>query len=240
MSAPIYRRVLLKVSGEALMGGQSFGIDIATVDRIAADVHDATVAGTQVCMVIGGGNIFRGLSEAAKGIERATADYMGMLATVMNALAMQAALERAGLSCRVQSAIPMATVCEPYIRRRAERHLEKGRVVIFAAGTGNPFFTTDTAAALRAAEMNCNALLKGTKVDGVYSADPVKVKDAVRYDTLSYHDVLTRELKVMDAAAVSLSRENKIPIIVFSIHDRGALAAVLRGEGRATVIRESA
>ena len=240
MSAPIYRRVLLKVSGEALMGGQSFGIDIATVDRIAADVHDATVAGTQVCMVIGGGNIFRGLSAAAKGIDRATADYMGMLATVMNALAMQAALERAGLSSRVQSAIPMATVCEPYIRRRAERHLEKGRVVIFAAGTGNPFFTTDTAAALRAAEMNCNALLKGTKVDGVYSADPVKVKDAVRYDTLSYHDVLTRELKVMDASAVSLSRENKIPIIVFSIHDRGALAAVLRGEGRATVIRESA
>jgi uridylate kinase len=240
MSAPIYRRVLLKVSGEALMGGQSFGIDIATVDRIAADVHDAVLAGTQVCLVIGGGNIFRGLSAAAQGIDRATADYMGMLATVMNALAMQAALERAGLSSRVQSAIPMATVCEPYIRRRAERHLEKGRVVIFAAGTGNPFFTTDTAAALRAAEMNCNALLKGTKVDGVYSADPVKVKDAVRYDTLSYHDVLTRELKVMDAAAVSLSRENKIPIIVFSIHDRGALAAVLRGEGRATVIRESA
>jgi uridylate kinase len=240
MSAPIYRRVLLKVSGEALMGGQSFGIDIATVDRIAADVHDAVLAGTQVCLVIGGGNIFRGLSAAAQGIDRATADYMGMLATVMNALAMQAALERAGLSSRVQSAIPMATVCEPYIRRRAERHLEKGRVVIFAAGTGNPFFTTDTAAALRAAEMNCNALLKGTKVDGVYSADPVKVKDAVRYDTLSYHDVLTRELKVMDAAAVSLSRENEIPIIVFSIHDRGALAAVLRGEGRATVIRESA
>jgi uridylate kinase len=240
MSAPIYRRVLLKVSGEALMGGGAFGIDIATVDRIAADVHDATVAGTQVCMVIGGGNIFRGLSAAAKGIDRATADYMGMLATVMNALAMQAALERAGVQSRVQSAIPMATVCEPYIRRRAERHLEKGRVVIFAAGTGNPFFTTDTAAALRAAEMNCNALLKGTKVDGVYSADPVKVKDAVRYDTLSYHDVLTRELKVMDASAVSLSRENKIPIIVFSIHDRGALAAVLRGEGRATVIRESA
>jgi len=240
MSAPIYRRVLLKVSGEALMGSQSFGIDIATVDRIAADVRDATAAGTQVCMVIGGGNIFRGVSAAAEGIDRAQADYMGMLATVMNALAMQAALERAGVQSRVQSAIPMATVCEPYIRRRAERHLEKGRVVIFAAGTGNPFFTTDTAAALRAAEMNCNALLKGTKVDGVYSADPVKVKDAVRYDTLSYHDVLTRELKVMDASAVSLSRENKIPIIVFSIHDRGALAAVLRGEGRATVIRESA
>jgi uridylate kinase len=239
-SAPKYRRVLLKVSGEALMGSQAFGIDIATVDRIAADVKDATDAGTQVCMVIGGGNIFRGVSAAAKGIERATADYMGMLATVMNALAMQAALERAGVESRVQSAIPMAAVCEPYIRRRAERHLEKGRVVIFAAGTGNPFFTTDTAAALRAAEMNCNALLKGTKVDGVYSADPVKVKDALRYDTLSYHEVLTRELKVMDASAISLSRENKIPIIVFSIHDRGALAAVLKGEGRATVIGESA
>ncbi len=240
MSAPIYRRVLLKVSGEALMGSQSFGIDIATVDRIAADVRDATLAGTQVCMVIGGGNIFRGVSAAAKGIDRAQADYMGMLATVMNALAMQAALERAGLQSRVQSAIPMPTVCEPFIRRRAERHLEKGRVVIFAAGTGNPFFTTDTAAALRAAEMKCDALLKGTKVDGVYSADPVKVKDAVRYDSLTYHDVLLRELKVMDASAVSLSRENEIPIIVFSIHDRGALAAVLRGEGRATVVRESA
>jgi uridylate kinase len=240
MSAPIYRRILLKVSGEALMGSQAFGIDIATVDRIAADVRDATLAGTQVCMVIGGGNIFRGVSAAAKGIDRAQADYMGMLATVMNALAMQAALERAGLESRVQSAIPMQTVCEPFIRRRAERHLEKGRVVIFAAGTGNPFFTTDTAAALRAAEMKCDALLKGTKVDGVYSADPVKVKDAVRYDTLTYHDVLSRELKVMDASAVSLSRENGIPIIVFSIHDRGALAAVLRGEGRATVVRESA
>jgi uridylate kinase len=237
---PKYRRVLLKVSGEALMGSQAFGIDIATVDRIAADVKDATEARTQVCMVIGGGNIFRGLSAAAKGIDRATADYMGMLATVMNALAMQAALERAGVHSRVQSAIPMASVCEPYIRRRAVRHLEKGRVVIFAAGTGNPFFTTDTAAALRAAEMSCNALLKGTKVDGVYSADPVKVPTAERYDSLSYHDVLARELKVMDASAVSLSRENKIPIIVFSIHDRGALAAVLKGEGRATVIEERA
>ena len=240
MSAPKYRRVLLKVSGEALMGSGAFGIDIATVDRIAADVRDAVEAGSQVCMVIGGGNIFRGVSAASEGIDRAQADYMGMLATVMNALAMQAALERAGLTSRVQSAIPMQTVCEPFIRRRAERHLEKGRVVIFAAGTGNPFFTTDTAAALRAAEMKCDALLKGTKVDGVYSADPVKVKDAVRYDTLTYHDVLSRELKVMDASAVSLSRENKIPIIVFSIHDRGALAAVLKGEGRATVIKDSA
>jgi uridylate kinase len=239
-STPKYRRVLLKVSGEALMGEQSFGIDIATVDRIAAEVKQAVDAGSEVCMVIGGGNIFRGVSKAAQGIERATADYMGMLATVMNALAMQAALERTGLDSRVQSAIPMLSVCEPYIRRKAIRHLEKGRVVIFAAGTGNPFFTTDTGAALRAAEMNCDALLKGTKVDGVYSDDPVKVPDAERYDTLSYHDVLARDLKVMDASAVSLSRENKIPIIVFSIHDRGQLAAVLKGEGRATVVGESA
>ena len=239
-SAPKYRRVLLKVSGEALMGSQSFGIDIDTVDRIARDVKEAVDAGSQVCMVIGGGNIFRGLSGAANGIDRATADYMGMLATVMNALAMQAALERTGLSSRVQSAIPMSTVCEPYIRRRAIRHMEKGRVVIFAAGTGNPFFTTDTAAALRAAEMNCDAMLKGTQVDGVYSADPKRVPDAQRYDSLSYHEVLSRDLQVMDASAISLSRQNKIPIIVFSIHDRGALAAVLKGAGRSTIIREVA
>jgi uridylate kinase len=236
--APNYRRVLLKVSGEALMGGESYGIDVRAVDRIAADVNEAVAAGTQLCMVIGGGNIFRGLSGAAKGIDRATADYMGMLATVMNALAMQAALERSGLACRVQSAIPMSSVCEPYIRRRAIRHMEKGRVVIFAAGTGNPFFTTDTAAALRAAEMNCNALLKGTQVDGVYSSDPKKDANAKRFDSLSHHEVLSRDLQVMDASAISLSRENGIPIIVFSIHDRGALAAVLRGEGRATIIQE--
>jgi uridylate kinase len=237
-STPKYHRVLLKVSGEALMGSQAFGIDTAVVDRIAADVKSAVEAGTQLCMVIGGGNIFRGLAGAAKGIERATADYMGMLATVMNALAMQAALERAEVESRVLSAIPMSTVCEPYIRRRAIRHLEKGRVVIFAAGTGNPFFTTDTAAALRAAEMNCNALLKGTQVDGVYSADPKKTPNAERFDALTYHEVLARDLKVMDASAVSLSRENKIPIIVFSIHDRGALALVLKGEGRATIIED--
>jgi len=235
-STPKYRRVLLKVSGEALMGSQNYGIDIATVDRIAADVKEAKDAGIQLCMVIGGGNIFRGLSGAARGIDRATADYMGMLATVMNALALQAALERIGLESRVQSAIPMATVCESYIRRRAIRHMEKGRVVIFAAGTGNPFFTTDTAAALRAAEMACNALVKGTQVDGVYSADPKKVAGAERYAALTYYDVLSRDLKVMDASAVSLCRENRIPIVVFSIHDRGALAAVLQGEGRATVI----
>ena len=236
---PKFRRVLLKVSGEALMGSQQFGIDIGVVDRIAGDVKAAIAAGSQVCMVIGGGNIFRGLSGAAKGIDRSTADYMGMLATVMNALAMQAALERSGVPSRVQSAIAMSTVCEPYIRRRAIRHMEKGRVVIFAAGTGNPFFTTDTAAALRAAEMNCDALLKGTQVDGVYSADPKKVKDAVRYDSLSYHEVLARDLQVMDAAAISLSRENRIPIIVFSIQDAGTLVAVLAGTGRATIILET-
>ncbi|MGD0192750.1 MAG: UMP kinase [Rhizomicrobium sp.] len=237
-SAPKYRRVLLKVSGEALMGSQNYGIDIGTVERIAADVTDAVQAGIEMCLVIGGGNIFRGLKGAAAGIERATADYMGMLATVMNALAMQAALERAGVTTRVQSAIGMDNVCEPYIRRRAIRHMEKGRVVIFAAGTGNPFFTTDTAAALRAAEMNCEVMLKGTQVDGVYSADPKKDPRAERYDSLSYHEVLSRDLQVMDASAISLSRENRIPIIVFSIHDRGALLAVLTGEGRCTIIGE--
>ncbi len=237
-NAPKYRRVLLKVSGEALMGDQQFGIDVATVDRIAADVEQAIRGGTQICMVIGGGNIFRGLAGAAKGIDRATADYMGMLATIMNALAMQAALERVDIPTRVQSAIPMSTVCEPYVRRRAIRHLEKGRVVIFAAGTGNPFFTTDTAAALRAAEMNCDAMMKATQVDGVYSADPKKVPDATRYDSLSYHEVLSRDLQVMDQSAISLSRENKIPIIVFSIHDRGSLAQVLKGQGRATIIED--
>lgn len=237
---PKFGRVLLKVSGEALLGAQTFGIDIQTVDRIASDIKEAVTAGTQICLVIGGGNIFRGIAGAANGIDRATADYMGMLATIMNALAMQAALERDGVPTRVQSAIPMMSVCEPYIRRRAIRHMEKGRVVIFAAGTGNPFFTTDTAAALRAAEMNCQAMLKGTQVDGVYTADPKKVPDAKRFETLSYHEVLSRDLQVMDASAVSLSRENKIPIIVFSIQTRGALAAVLRGEGRCTIIEEQA
>jgi uridylate kinase len=238
LTAPRYARVLLKVSGEALMGEDNYGIDVGTVDRIASDVKEAADSGSQICMVIGGGNIFRGLAGAAKGIDRATADYMGMLATVMNALAMQAALERTGLASRVQSAIPMSSVCEPYVRRRAIRHMEKGRVVIFAAGTGNPFFTTDTAAALRAAEMNCDALLKATQVDGVYSADPKKYPDAVRYESLSYHEVLARDLAVMDASAISLSRENGIPILVFSLHDRGALAQVLRGQGRATIITE--
>jgi len=237
-TTPKYRRVLLKVSGEALMGADQFGINTAVVDRIAADVKEAADAGSQICMVVGGGNIFRGLAGAAKGIERATADYMGMLATVMNALALQAGLERTGLSCRVQSAIAMNNVCEPYVRRRAERHLEKGRVVIFAAGTGNPFFTTDTAAALRAAEMGCDAMLKATQVDGVYSADPKKDPKATRYDSLSYHEVLAQNLQVMDAAAISLSRENHIPILVFSLAEKGALAQVLAGGGRATIIEE--
>jgi uridylate kinase len=235
---PKYRRVLVKVSGEALMGDGQFGIDVATVDRIALDVAEAAATGIQLCMVVGGGNIFRGLAGSAKGIDRATADYMGMLATVMNALALQAGLERAGVPSRVQSAIAMNNVCEPYIRRRAIRHMEKGRVVIFGAGTGNPFFTTDTAAALRAAEMNCDAMMKATQVDGVYSADPKKDPSAVRYDSLSYHEVLALDLKVMDASAISVSRENGIPILVFSLQDPGALAQVLAGRGRATIIEE--
>jgi uridylate kinase len=235
---PKYRRVLVKVSGEALMGDGQFGIDVGTIDRIARDVAEAAAMGIELCMVVGGGNIFRGLAGSAKGIDRATADYMGMLATVMNALALQAGLERAGVASRVQSAIAMNNVCEPYIRRRAIRHMEKGRVVIFGAGTGNPFFTTDTAAALRAAEMGCDAMMKATQVDGVYSADPKKDPNAVRYDSLSYHEVLARDLKVMDASAISVSRENGIPILVFSLQDPGALAQVLAGRGRATIIEE--
>jgi len=238
--SPIYRRVLLKVSGEALMGEGAYGIDVNTVDRIAGEIGEAVAIGVEVCLVIGGGNIFRGLSGAAKGMERASADYMGMLATVMNALAMQNALERQGVATRVQSAIPMTSICEPYIRRRAVRHMEKGRVVIFAAGTGNPFFTTDTAAALRATEMGCEALLKGTQVDGVYSADPKKVANAERYETLTYMDVLARDLQVMDTSAIALARENGIPIIVFSIHGEGGFVNVLTGEGRCTVIRNAA
>ena len=235
---PVYKRVLLKVSGEALMGRREYGLDTDTLNAIAADIDDVVALGVQVCMVIGGGNIFRGVSAAADGMDRAQADYIGMLATVMNALAMQSALESREVPTRVQSAIPMASVCEPYIRRRAERHMEKGRVVIFAAGTGNPFFTTDTAAALRAAEMNCDALLKGTQVDGVYSADPRKVPGASRYEELSYLDVLARDLNVMDAAAISLARENGLPILIFNIHAPGAFVQVMRGEGRFTRIVE--
>ena len=233
-----FKRVLLKVSGEALMGENEFGIDPGTCDRIAQEIKAVTDIGGEVCLVIGGGNIFRGMSGAAAGLERGTADYMGMLATVMNALAVQGALERVGVPTRVQSAIPMATICEPFIRRRAIRHMEKGRVVIFAAGTGSPYFTTDTAAALRATEMNCDALFKGTQVDGVYSADPMKEPGAERYDTLSYMDVLSRDLRVMDASAISLARENSIPILVFSIHNPDAFAGVVRGEGIFTIITD--
>ena len=235
---PVYQRVLLKLSGEALMGRREYGLDNDTVRAIATDIGDVVGMGVQVCVVIGGGNIFRGVSGAAAGMERAQADFIGMLATVMNALAMQSALEQRGIATRVQSAIPMSQVCEPYIRRRAERHMEKGRVVVFAAGTGNPFFTTDTAAALRAAEMGCDALLKGTQVDGVYSADPRKVPNATRYDQLTYLEVLANDLAVMDAAAISLARENALPILVFNIHAPGAFAAVMRGEGRFTRIIE--
>ena len=233
-----YQRVLLKISGEALMGQREYGLDPVMVDRVAAEIKTVVDMGVQVCLVVGGGNIFRGISGAARGMERATADYMGMLATVMNALALQNALENAGVDTRVQSAIPMDTVSEPYIRRRAERHMEKGRVVLFAAGTGNPFFTTDTSAALRASEMGCDALMKGTKVDGVYSADPVKFPDAKRYDELTYMDVLANDLGVMDASAISLARENNIPILVFSIYEPGEFARVLVGEGRCTIVRE--
>jgi uridylate kinase len=235
-SGPSYKRVLLKVSGEALMGSRDYGLDTATCRRIADDVKGVVELGVEVCLVIGGGNIFRGIAGASAGMDRAQADSMGMLATVMNALAMQNALERIGVQTRVQSAIPMSSVCEPFIRRRAERHMEKGRVVIFAAGTGNPFFTTDTAAALRAAEMRCDALLKGTQVDGIYSADPRKNPQAERYETLTYLDILARDLAVMDAAAISLARENRLPIIVFNIHEPGAFTAVMKGEGRFTTV----
>ncbi len=231
-----YKRILLKLSGEVLMGEQSFGIDTDTVARVAEEVKAAKDTGLQLCLVIGGGNIFRGMAGAAKGMDRAQADYMGMLATVMNALAMQNALEQLGVQTRVQSAIQMDAVCEPVIRRRAERHLEKGRVVIFAAGVGAPYFTTDSGAALRAAEMKCDALFKGTSVDGVYDADPKKVTTAKRYDSLSYDRVLSDNLKVMDASAVALCRDNDIPIVVFSIRERGNILKVLDGSGTYTVV----
>ena len=221
------------------MGPGQFGIDPVTCERVAREIAAAKEEGHELCVVVGGGNIFRGLAAAAKGFERASADYMGMLATVMNALALQNALEQIGVDTRVQSAIPMASVCEPYIRRRAERHLEKGRVVIFAAGVGSPFFTTDTGAALRAAEMKCDALFKGTSVDGVYDADPKKVPTAKRYSTLSFNRVLADDLKVMDASAVALCRDNNVPIVVFNIRDEGNLAAVLRGQGVSTLVENA-
>src|SRR3954470_724695 len=236
MPRPRFNRILLKLSGEALMGEGQFGIDPDTTSRMAEEIKAAKEAGHELCVVVGGGNIFRGFAAAAKGFDRAQADYMGMLATVMNALAMQNALEKTGVDTRVLSAIPMAAVSEPYIRRRAVRHMEKGRVVIFAAGTGNPYFTTDTAAALRAAEMGCDALFKGTSVDGVYDADPKKVSGAKRYDRVSFQTVLTDDLKVMDATAVALCRDNDIPIVVFNIRERGNLARVLSGEGQSTIV----
>lgn len=235
---PVFKRVLLKLSGEGLMGKKDFGLDTEYVDQIAGEVKKVHDLGIEVCLVIGGGNIFRGISDMAAGIDRTSADHMGMLATVMNALAMQSALERQGIPTRVQSAIPMQSVCEPYIRRRAIRHMEKGRIVIFAAGTGNPFFTTDTAAALRAVEMGCDALLKGTQVDGVYTADPKKDPDAERYDELSYKEVLTKDLKVMDAAAITLARENHIPIVVFSMHEPDGFLKVMKQDGLYTIVKD--
>lgn len=231
-----YRRILLKLSGEGLMGRRDYGLDPAVLARLSVEVKAAIESGVQVAIVVGGGNIFRGISGAQIGVERATADYMGMLATVMNALALQGALERAGVEARPMSAIPMLPVCESYDRRRALRHLARGRVVVFAAGTGNPFFTTDTAAALRAIEMRCDALLKATQVDGVYTADPKKVKNARRYKRLAYDRVLAEGLAVMDTAAVALARDNGVPILVFSLHNPGNLARVLAGRGVFTVI----
>lgn len=231
-----YKRVMLKMSGEVLMGPQEFGIHSPTVTRVAKDIQEVIDSGIEVCVVVGAGNIFRGVSGAADGMDRTTADYMGMLGIVMNALALQNALENIGVQTRVQSAIRMDSICEPYIRRRAMRHMKKGRVVIFAAGTGNPYFTTDTAGALRASEMECDAIFKGTKVDGVYTADPQKDPDATHFDHISYIDVLTKDLRVMDATAISLARENQIPIIVFSIREEGNFAKVVQSEGKFTIV----
>ena len=234
-----YKRLLLKLSGEALMGKSQHGLDMGVLERLATDVAEAQKAGCQMAVVVGGGNLLRGMEWAAKGMDRATADYMGMLATVMNALAFQNVLEQKGAAARVLSAIPMPTVCEAYVRPKALHHMEKGRVVIFAAGTGNPFFTTDTTAALRAIEMGCEAVAKATQVDGVYSADPKKDPNAVRYDHLTYSDVLARNLGVMDGAAIALARDNKLPVIVFSIEEPGNLQKLLRGEARCTVIADA-
>lgn len=231
-----FKRVLLKISGEALMGDQGYGLHPPTVERIAAEVKTVHDLGAEICMVIGGGNIFRGLQGSAQGMERTTADYMGMLATVMNALAMQSSLEGQGVHTRVVSAIPMDQVCEPYIRRRAVRHLEKKRVVIFAAGTGNPYFTTDTAATLRASEMACEAIFKGTQVDGIYDKDPKRHSDAVRYDAVTYDEVLQKRLKVMDASAIALARDNNLPIIVFSLDEPGGFRGILSGNGTYTKV----
>ncbi len=238
MTKPTYKRLLLKLSGEALMGKQGFGIDVAVMDRLAADVAAVVATGLELCVVVGGGNIYRGVQGAAEhGMDRATGDYMGMLATVMNALALQSAFEKAGCAARVLSAISMPTVCEAYVRPKALHHLKEKRVVIFAAGTGNPFFTTDTTASLRAAEMNCDAILKATQVDGIYSADPKRDKAAVRYETVSFTEVLAKNLKVMDGAAIALARDNDIPVIVFDIGEPGILQGVIAGTARSTIVR---
>ncbi|HSF91320.1 MAG TPA: UMP kinase [Paracoccaceae bacterium] len=236
---PNYKRVLLKISGEALMGNTQFGLHPPTVERIANEIKSVHDTGVEVCLVIGGGNIFRGLQGSAQGMERTTADYMGMLATVMNALGMQSALEALGVHTRVISAIPMDQVCEPYIRRRAVRHLEKKRVCIFAAGTGNPYFTTDTAATLRASEMHCEAIFKGTQVDGIYDSDPKINPDAVRYSRVTYDEVLAKNLKVMDASAIALARDNKMPIVIFSLDEPGGFLSILDGKGKFTVVEPS-
>lgn len=232
-----FKRILLKVSGEALMGDLPFGLDLVTVRAICENIKHVYEQGYEICLVTGGGNIFRGVSVAAEGMERAGADYIGMLATVINALSIQNCLESMGVPTRVQSAIPMMSVCEPYVRRKAIRHMEKRRIVIFAAGTGSPFFTTDTTATLRAIEMDCDAVFKGSKVDGVYSADPYKDPEAIHYDKLSYKEVLTKDLKVMDSSAIAMAKDNHLPIIVFSIKDPDAFAKVVKGEGKYTIIK---
>ena len=236
MNASKLKRVLLKISGESLMGVDSYGIDVSTVDRVAKEISQVCKLGIEICLVIGAGNIFRGLSGAAAGMDRATADYMGMLATVMNSLAMQNSLERLGFQTRIQSAISMTEVCETYTRRRAIRHMEKNRIVIFAAGTGNPYFTTDTAAALRASEMDCDAIFKGTKVDGIYDKDPIEDKEANKFEKITYSEVLSKNLRVLDSSAVSLARDNNIPIIVFSIKENNGFLNILKGKGSYSVV----
>ena len=236
MNAAKLKRVLLKISGESLMGVDSYGIDVSTVDRVAKEISQVCKLGVEICLVIGAGNIFRGLSGAAAGMDRASADYMGMLATVMNSLAMQNSLERLGFQTRIQSAISMTEVCETYTRRRAIRHMEKNRIVIFAAGTGNPYFTTDTAAALRASEMDCDAIFKGTKVDGIYDKDPIEHKEAKKFEKITFSDVLSKNLRVLDSSAVSLARDNNIPIIVFSIKENNCFLNILKGKGSYSVV----
>lgn len=231
-----FKRILFKVSGEAMMGSQEFGHEAQAIDKICQQIISAHQLGCEIAIVIGGGNIFRGISKSAQGIERVTADYMGMLATCINGLALQSALEKKGIDTRMLSAIHMNSICEPYVKRRAVRHLEKGRVVIFSAGTGNPFFTTDTASVLRAVEMNCDVILKGTQVDGVYSADPKIDKNATRYDKMSYLDVIKQDLRVMDQTAITLAKDNKLPIVVFSINGQDSLQEVVKGNGKFTII----